>query len=450
MKGPDNVPGLLSKLAGLVLGKGNGALARDAGFIFGIRMIGAVAVFATQILLARWAGAEALGLYSYAFAWTLLLTIFAGVGWPNAAYRVLGKALAAGHKDLMAGFVRRSREILLVTSTVITFIGAAILFAPGMSIADETRTALLLALIGVPFYGLMRHANSIAHGLSWWRATFLPDLAIRPVLLLGAIVAAYAAGLPLTAATVMAWQTVVIIVVAAGQTGYVMTRWRKRIGKPTPRYETAEWFRTAWPLLFVALFTNYFMEFNLIVAGHFLTPDDLGVFSAAFRTASLIGFGIFAVDAIIVPRAAQQHANGARDELQRSLSQAAWLKTAGALAAVVLMALFGQSLLGVFGAEFVPGYTALLILACAQLLVAIVGPAAQLLSVTGHQNDCLVVLPVSIVAIMVMDSVLIPRYGVNGAALTILLVLGMQSLWLHRVAVLRLGVQPSAFASRRG
>lgn len=442
------MPSPVRKLAVRLLGRDKGALARDAGFIFGVRLVGAAAVFITQILLARWAGAEALGLYSYAFAWCVLLTIVAGVGWPSAAYRVLSTALADGRKDLMAGFVRRGRQVLLGASAIIVAAGVAILFAPGTPVTAQQRLPLLLALAAVPLYSLMRQASSIAHGLSWWRAAFLPDLAIRPLLLLASILGARAAGLPLTATAVMGWQLAVILLVTVGQTGYVTARWKRHVGTPPPRYATADWLRTAWPLLFVALFTNFFMELNLIVAGHFLAADELGVFTAAFRTAFLIGFGIFAVDAIVLPRAAQAHARGQTDDLQRLLSQAAWLKMTGALVAVAALAMLGRPILAIFGAEFVPGYSALLILALTQLVVAMAGPVAQLLSVSGHQNDCLVVLPASIAATIALDSLLIPQYGVNGAALTVLLVVLLQSLWLYRVVVRRMGVHASVFAPR--
>lgn len=436
----------LRNLAVRLLGRETGALARDAVFVFGIRLIGAAAVFVTQILLARWAGAETLGLYSYAFAWCILLSIIAGVGWPNAAYRVLSRALADGRKDLMAGFVRRGRQVLLGSSAIVIAVGAVALFAPGTPVPAEQRTPLLLALIAVPFYGLMRQASGIAHSLTWWHAAFLPDLAIRPLLLLCAIVAARAGGLPLTAATVMGWQLAVILLVAAGQTAYVAVHWKPQIGVPSPSYATSDWLHTAWPLLFVALFTNFFMELNLIVAGHFLAADELGVFTAAFRTAFLIGFGIFAVDAIMLPRAAQAHARGRTDDLQRLLSQATWVKTTGSLAAIAVMVPFGRPLLAIFGAEFVPGYGALLVLALAQLVIAMVGPVAQLLSVSGHQRACLVVLPVSIAVTIGLNSLLIPRYGVNGAALTVLLVVVLQSAWLYRVVVQRLRVHSSVFA----
>ena len=54
-------------------------------FMFVCRIVAAITVIIMQVALARWMGAEQLGIYIYAFAWCVLLAAVAGRGLPDAA-----------------------------------------------------------------------------------------------------------------------------------------------------------------------------------------------------------------------------------------------------------------------------------------------------------------------------------------------------------------------------
>jgi O-antigen/teichoic acid export membrane protein len=417
-------------------------LARGASFVFVVRITGAVSVFVTQVLLARWAGPMELGIYVYAFAWCILLSTLAGFGFPMAAYRFIGHGLAHGDQDAVRGYIRRGRQFAVIGGVAIAVIGTAIVSMSEQWVPAAHHEALLLALICVPIYTLMVMNGGAAHGLSWFRIAFLPDYVFRPLLLLASMVAIKFAFGTLSAAIVMALHLGVMVLLMLSQFYLVSARLERHFPEAQPRYETGLWVRTAIPLLVISLFANYFTEVNLIVARIYLNDNEIGILNAALRTAFLIGFGIYAVDAITIPRAAKIHASGDIPALQRLISNAVLLRFWGALAAVIFLGLTGKYVLALFGSQFVGGYWPLMILALSQLIIAAFGPTVQLLSVSGNQNRCLFVFGLSLVVTIILQGLLIPRLGLNGAALSMLIAVFIQSLWLHAIVMRRMGIRP--------
>ena len=102
-------------------------------------------------------------------------------------------------------------------------------------------------------------------------------------------------------------------------------------------------------------------------------------------------------------------------------------------------------MLGLFGDEFVAGYEIMMILAVTQLVRSAAGPVLSLMSVTGHQDSCLIVFASALVAAVVLVFALVPVFGIQGAAVTVLLVTLGWSLWLHHLVVSQLGIRPSIF-----
>lgn len=422
-------------------------LLRGSAMIFVCRILGAAAVFVTQVVLARWIGAEELGHYVYAFSWSLMIGTIATLGFPASSFRTIGHGIALGDEGYIRGFVRRGTQIIVGTSVLACAIGLAVVYSTSQSGSSSHMAVFMLAMLIVPIFALLRWQSSIAYGHSWFGLAIIPENLVRPLMLLLAIILVWNTRGQLDATVVMLLNMIMTMTVTFAL-GLAVSRSRtaRNPAPAQPVYATTDWFNTAIPLLFVILFTNYFMELNLVIAGRHLGAEQLAVFNAAFRTAFLISFGIQAVDAYILPRAAQLHAVKDTASLQKLISRASRLKLVGALLAIVCLVFAGNQILGLFGPGFVAAYPSLIIIACAQLLVAALGPLTYLLAIYGHQYHCLYVFAASLLLMLGMHSYLSGAYGINGAAVTVATVMGLQSLWLYILVVKKLHLSPSAFS----
>ena len=78
--------------------------------------------------------------------------------------------------------------------------------------------------------------------------------------------------------------------------------------------------------------------------------------------------------------------------------------------------LLGEPILKIFGEEFTPGRTALNILILGPIFTSFTGAVGLVLNMTGNQNYTAFAVGSSAVLNIIMNSVLIPIWGINGAA----------------------------------
>jgi O-antigen/teichoic acid export membrane protein len=282
----------------------------------------------------------------------------------------------------------------------------------------------------------------MANGFGWIGSAFIPSNVARPLLAMAAIALIWQSGYALDAVSVLLIQTgaLLLCLLALG----VLIRARTTsLTATAPEYRTDVWVQAALPLLVIALFIHYFPEVTTLLLGAYLPSDQIGVFNAAYRIALLIMFGLSAVDAWFMPAAAGLHARGDRAGLQRLALRVANLRLFGALLAVVAFAAFGRQALAVFGEEFKTGYVVLMLLAVAHLLHAAVGPVTALLSVTGYQRRCIPVFAWALVGTVLLIALLVPSFGIEGAAASVLIVTIGWSMWLHSLVRGHLGVRSS-------
>jgi O-antigen/teichoic acid export membrane protein len=157
---------------------------------------------------------------------------------------------------------------------------------------------------------------------------------------------------------------------------------------------------------------------DVIMLGLLADPKDVGLYRVAQRGSELIIFSLTAVNMAIAPTVSQLYVQGDFERLQRIFSKSVrWIMVFSLPMALVLI-FGGQYILRyVFGAEFVSGRNALAVLACAQLVNAGMGSVGLILNMTGHEKDTARVLLMTAVLNILLNALLIPLYGILGAAL---------------------------------
>ena len=78
--------------------------------MFGFRLAGAALTFAIQLVVARVAGPHELGLYVYALSGAMLISVLAGLGYPQSGIRFLGAYLGNRRRSLLGAYVRAGRR----------------------------------------------------------------------------------------------------------------------------------------------------------------------------------------------------------------------------------------------------------------------------------------------------------------------------------------------------
>jgi len=388
-----------------------------AGLVGGPRAIGAALTFGAQVLLARWMGAEQLGTYVLVFALCTVGALVCSLGLPSAAPRFIAEAMARAQPGLLSGFLRRSRQITFAAAAILALLGLVVwlIEAP----AGQERLAFAAAFM-LPLMAYIRLQVMLDLSLARTAQAFVPEFILRPALFLVVLTGVWTLMASLSAVSALWAQAVAVAAAAFVQWTVFRSAPERSLAAATPRYATDKWLITAVPLLTVDLFTSYFAEINLLAFGALASTDEVAVLHVAFRIAMLIGFGVHAIEAAILPSTARYQANGDTGALRRSIAEANTVRLCGGAAAVLIMIAAGHFLLGLFGQSFRSGYPTLVLLLIAQMIGVLAGPTAQLLSVSGGERDCARAVALSLAATCLVQLVLVPRFGLGGAAAAVL------------------------------
>ena len=73
------------------------------------------------------------------------------------------------------------------------------------------------------------------------------------------------------------------------------------------------------------------------------------------------------------------------------------------------------------------------------------GPVTRLLSVSGHQDRLLVVFVTALLGLVALLVVLVPLFGLPGAAAAVLIDTLFWVLWMRRLVIRFLGIRPRLF-----
>jgi O-antigen/teichoic acid export membrane protein len=180
----------------------------------------------------------------------------------------------------------------------------------------------------------------------------------------------------------------------------------------------------------------------------FRPSEDVAVYYAAVKTLALIAFVHFAVSAAVAHRFSEYHVGEDRDRLKAILRDSIrWtFRCSLVMCAIVLAA--GRPLLWLFGPDFVDGYHLMFILAIGLMARASVGPVERLLTMLGEQRICAAIYAVAFTLNLVLCIALIPRIGVEGAAVATSTALILESVMLFYVTKRRLNLHAFVWGHR--
>ena len=196
--------------------------------------------------------------------------------------------------------------------------------------------------------------------------------------------------------------------------------------------ETRRWFIESLPFVAISGLTTLILQSDVLMIGALLGEHATGLYQPATRVAMLVSFALAIVNQPLGPIISRSCAENRKDQLQRQIDSIAVLVSAIAILLSTFFLVFGSSVLGVFGHVYKAGDKALAILVIGQCANAIFGPCGQLLAMTGHQRVLAQLLAIAAGVNVISNLVLIPTFGMEGAAAATSITL---ILWNSAVAV---------------
>ena len=446
-----SLAGLIGRARAWRTDRGDRAAAqRMAGAAFLIRVTSAGIIYLTQVLLARWMGRFEFGIYVYVWSWVGFLGMLAPLGIAYSAQRFIPDYRARGERERLAGFLRGARIICFGLGVAAGLLLAGTVWMLGQRISSYYLAPFLIASLALPIFTVSSAQDSIARSFNWFLLALLPGFIAQPLIIFVAVGALHLAGAPVTAlaglvAAVAALWTIVLL-----QMVLLNRRLGGELAPVARRYEVGEWLATALPIFLVDGFFILLTYVDILVLQLFVGPDDIAVYYAATKTLALVNFIYYAVSSASAHRFSEYHVSGESAKLAAFVTDTIRWTFWPSLALAALMLVAGKFVLSLFGAGFADGYPVLCVLVVGLIARASIGPSERLLNMVGEQFTCAAVYASAFAVNLVLCFVLIPHFGLIGAASATATAILVESALLFWAVKLRLGLHVFVLRSSKG
>ncbi len=419
-------------------GKGEGSyvgrVARGAGISTAGQGIGRLVGFLTQSIVARTLGPAWFGIYTLGMAVANFVNIISQFGFDNGVVRYVARFRAQGDNERVRGAIIASVLIAfcisLVVSTIV-FFGAE--FIATTLLNREPRAALMIRgfSFALPFFVLMSMLVWATQGFQTVTyATYVQQL-IRPIAYFVLVVGVFVVvnvflggvtedGPPWTSiiGILSAFAVSMMIGVVAGI--YFLKRLYPLLfdGGVKPKFEIKALVSVSIPMSVqrVTQYTNNWT--GPLILTQFASAGAVGIFQAAFRTATLATLVRYAFNGIFSPIISNLHSQGSMEDLKHLYKDVTRWTFTGAFALFAVVVLLAEEALRLFGGqEYTAGWTALIICSGAQLFSTVVGPSPRMLAMTGNQNVVMIASITGAATGIVGTLALSPVFGIVGAAI---------------------------------
>ncbi len=390
-----------------------------SGVVLLFKVLGALSGYAFAFIAGKLLGPESFGTYELAFTALMILGTFGRLGLDGVLVRFLsewrstedfGKIRFLYRRIVLHGLVW---SLLLGTGLYILAPFVASFFGGG----DTLILSFQSAALGLPFFlfltlniEAMRGFKQMVAFSIFQNGTVL--LLASGVLYLGISNDLSVLSLPMNAFVLS------LVVVSLLSGGVYFSLQRKIIGKPLEDAVSMKGiYQVALPMLVSGALFYIISWTDVLMIGYIMDERSVGIYRIAFKIGTLITFTQFAINSFLAPAISELHSEGGETQFRKLIRQVGVINFWMAMPVALIIFVFPNFLLQLFGPEYPEAIDSLRILGIGQLINALCGPVLYILNMTGKEKDSQkIMLWVTLVNI-VLNGILIPMYGILGAAI---------------------------------
>lgn len=407
-------------------------IAKGTGFIFIGFILGALLGLVFRVIIVRIITPAEFGLFSLTLVIINLLATISSLGFENSVPRYISCALAQKAYSTVWNTINFSIKIILLLSTIFSFIlfflasNAANLFhKPSLIVPIRILVFLtpVLALTNLLIAILRGFENVKAkvyfqNTLPWALKIILLCVVIILGLSFKGVLYTYLISLFLTLAFLIFYTRNSIIHISSVPSGSEI-------------FNIREFLFFSFPLLGVGISSLIMGWTDTFMLGYFKSADIVGLYNIALPLSRFMPVPIHAMGFIYLPVVSQLYSqNNFKDMKKLYASVTKW--TFFITLPVFLCMLFApKAILNLlFGVKYIDASIALQLLVIGEFFHTFFGPNGMTMISLGRTNIILFCTLISALSNIILNLLLIPKYGLAGAAIASAFSLGLQNITL--------------------
>ena len=351
----------------------------------------------------------------------LLLVALARLGSGTGLVYFIARFRALGRPDLISDCVRIALGPVFLLSALL----AAVLLLAADPVAEalvrgdpgDAAGNLRIVAVFLPFAALLEGVLGATRGFGRMEPTVVLEKFLRPAAQLAGVVVVASAG---TGAVVLAWSLPYLPVLLAGSGWLLVLRRREPPATPEPDDTRSRLRRDYWsftlPRAVSALVQVALQRVDVILVTALLGPGQAALYVVSTRLLVLGAFAIQAVSMAVLPQAVGHYTLGQRQALSELYRTSTTWLVLMTWPLYLLGLLFAPTVLRLFGPGYDEGARVLVILSLATMFSTACGLVDVMLTMAGRTSWILGNVCVALTVNVVLNLVLIPAVGIEGAA----------------------------------
>ncbi|MBW2038706.1 MAG: flippase, partial [Deltaproteobacteria bacterium] len=419
-------------------------VAKSSSVAFWSRLYALALQYLTALIIARVLGLKLMGSFFLGFAILSVLSVFCQVGLGSGILKFLSIRLLEEDYEYAKRILLFSVKCILGASlgiAAVTYISRNMLSLHVFADPD-LKLVLLFIAATIPFYSLFLFSIEALKAFKRIGSLVAVQHLLFPTVHLLLLVVLFGMGLRLSSPLISILLATVLSVAAfLSLFRKVLLQGAYNSGRAL---DAREIFSVSIPLYLAYIMALLTSWTDTLMLGIFKTSQEVGLYTAAAKTAVFVAFLLTAVNYIMPPLAAQLYERGEKLELESLARRTARWNLIFSVTVTMAFVLFGKEILSLFGHEFVISYIPLLFLSLGQVVNAGAGSVGYILAMTGFQKILTYIATFSAILNVLLNALLIPLFSIAGAALATGFVIALVNILNAYFVTRRVGIVPYA------
>lgn len=423
-------------------------IVKGAGIVFIGLIISKFLTYSYRVFIARYFGPSDYGLFSVGLAVIGFLGIFALLGLPTGIVRYVAYYKAKSDEQRIKGVITTSLKIVFPVSVLFSLL--LFISSPYLAINifhnSELIDVLRILSLSIPFSSLFYIFVSTFVGFQEIKYQVYSECIFSNSARLIFIILSGLLGLGIFG---IAWAWTLATISTFLLSFYFL---EKRVfsilrTKVTSIPLKKELLFYSLPLL-LAGFMSFIVRYtDTLMLGYFKTPVDVGIYNAALPTAQLLLMTPTALTSLFFPVITSLHVKGRGEELERVYKTVTrWIFYIN-FPLFLLLIFFSKQVLNImFGPVYTAGYLVLMLLSVGYILSTFGHAPYHALNMLKKTKVIMYVTMICASLNVILNFLLIPLYGIEGAAFATATTYVSQSLLLVTFSLHIMRITPFSFS----
>jgi O-antigen/teichoic acid export membrane protein len=388
---------------------------KKGGIVFMFRMVSMALSFFTTWFISVNYGDSNFGRFSLALTILQIIFLFFALGLPNAFLAFTG---AFTEDSLKKGFLVKATKIVLIASifpVLGTFFGAEII---AVSIFEKSNLVIYLQMLALAIPFMILHEIlcyyflSINKHIIYGTMLFL----IPNILFALFLFATKWNNFP----EYFTFLSYILSIVFTVIIGFIVVFFKSRTFS-LPQVTSKDILRKSIPMMIGTMFLLLLNWTDILMLGKMETEKNIGIYNAAFKIGYLALFFIASMNVVVMPKISELFHQNNHPEMKKVINRATQIVILLTVPLAVILIVFSSQILGIYGDSFKAGSSCLILITLGALFNAMTGNVDQILNMTNNQSVVKNIFLAGFIFNVVLNLFFIPKFGIEGAALSSLI-----------------------------